>query len=52
MLLGQRVSKASIATILEVVPSMPHSFIQSQRPDHKETTAGLKDILAPLWIVP
>ena len=52
MLLGQRASKASIATILEVEPSMPHSFIQSQRPDHKETTAGLKDILAPLWIVP
>ena len=51
MLLGQRVSKASIATILEVAPSMPHSFIQSLRPGHKET-AGLKDSLAPLWIVP
>jgi hypothetical protein len=31
MLMGQRVSKASIAPILEVAPSTPHSFIQSRR---------------------
>jgi hypothetical protein len=52
MLLGKRVSKASIAKILDVAPSTLHSFIQLQRRDHKETTAGLKDILVPLWIVP
>ena len=31
MLLGQRVSKASIAKLLEVAPSTLHSFIQSRR---------------------
>jgi len=35
MLLGQRVSKASIAKILEVAPSMLHSFIQSRRLEPK-----------------
>jgi hypothetical protein len=31
MLLGKRVSKASIATILEVASSTLHPFIQSRR---------------------
>ena len=35
MLLGKRVSKASIATILEVAPRTLHSFIRSRCLDHK-----------------
>jgi hypothetical protein len=36
MLLGQRVSKASIAKILEVAPSTLHSFIRSRRLEPKK----------------
>jgi hypothetical protein len=35
MLLGKRVSKASIAKILEVAPSTLHSFIPSRRLEPK-----------------
>jgi hypothetical protein len=35
MLLGKRVSKASIAKILEVAPSTLHSFIRSRRLEPK-----------------
>jgi DNA invertase Pin-like site-specific DNA recombinase len=35
MLMGQRISKASIAKILEVAPSTLHSFIQSRRLEPK-----------------
>ena len=35
MLMGQRVSQASIAQILEVAPSTLHSFIQSRRLEPK-----------------
>ena len=36
MLLGKKVSKASIAKILDVAPSTLHSFIQSRRLEHKK----------------
>jgi hypothetical protein len=36
MLLGKRVSKASIAKILDVAPSTLHSFIQSRRLEPKK----------------
>jgi hypothetical protein len=36
MLLGKRVSKASIARILEVAPIAPHSFIRSRRLEPKK----------------
>jgi DNA invertase Pin-like site-specific DNA recombinase len=36
MLLGKKVSKASIAKILDVAPSTLHSFIQSRRLEYKK----------------
>ena len=36
MLLGQRVSEAPIAKILEVAPSTLHSFVQSRRLEPKK----------------
>jgi hypothetical protein len=40
MLLGKKVSKASIAKILDVAPSTLHSFIQSRRLEHKKRQRG------------
>jgi DNA invertase Pin-like site-specific DNA recombinase len=40
MLLGKKVSKASIAKILDVVPSTLHSFIHSRRLEHKKRRRG------------
>jgi DNA invertase Pin-like site-specific DNA recombinase len=47
MLLGKRVSKASIAKILDVAPSTLHSFVRSRRLEHKRRPQASSGALQP-----